>query len=111
VCLFYQLNRRARGYVHRATGGLTLAVWLLVSVAEICPPVHAWLHGGSIPDDDDCAVVAIALGHVDSGTCDVPAVTPVHWVAIETRAEVSTFVILDKNLPQSRAPPAARPVS
>ncbi|HEY3762569.1 MAG TPA: hypothetical protein VGN23_12560 [Verrucomicrobiae bacterium] len=101
----FQLNRRARGYLHRAAGGLTLAVWLFVNGAEICPPLHAWLHGGSIPDDDDCAVVAIALGHVDAGICDVPPVTPVHWIQIEPRREVCALVVVDKHLPPGRAPP------
>lgn len=83
-----------------------MAVWLLINTAEICPPLHAWLHGGSIPDDDDCAVVAIALGHVDTGICDAPPVQPVHWIEIETRVEICSLVFLDKNLPLERAPPA-----
>jgi hypothetical protein len=103
--LNFQLNRRTRGYLHRATGGLALAVFLLVSTAEICPPLHAWLHGGSIPDDDDCAVVAIALGHVDAGIADVPPVMPVHWIEIEPRQEITTLIVLDKNLPLERGPP------
>ena len=100
-----QFNRRTRGYLHRAAGALTLAVFLFVNAAEVCPPLHAWLHGGSIPDDDDCAVVAIALGHVDAGICDVPPVMPVHWVEIETRREIYALVVIDKNLPPGRAPP------
>jgi len=55
----FQLSRRARGYIHRVTGAVALFVWLFLWTAEICPPLHAWLHGGSIPDDDDCPVVAV----------------------------------------------------
>ncbi|MGO8764260.1 MAG: hypothetical protein ACLQSR_03880 [Limisphaerales bacterium] len=97
--------------MHRAAGGLTLAVWLLVSAAEVCPPLHAWLHGGSVPDDDDCAVVAIALGHVDVGVADVPPVMPVSW--IEIAAPQIEFRVISRDLehlPPGRAPPAIHPV-
>lgn len=107
----FQFKRGTRGFFYRATGALILAVWLLMSAAEICPPLHAWLHGGSIPDDDDCAVVAIALGHVDSGIAEIPPVTPVHWIEIESRTEILAVVVLEKNLPPGRAPPAFLTVS
>jgi hypothetical protein len=100
-----QFNRRTRGFLHRAAGGLALAVFLLVNTAEICPPLHAWLHGGSVPDDDDCAVVAVALGHVDTGICDVPPVLPVHWIEIVPLRETYALVVVNKNLPPGRAPP------
>jgi hypothetical protein len=100
-----QLSCRTRERLYRATAGLALAIWLTMAFAEICPPFHAWLHGGSVPDDDDCAVVAIALGHFDSATPEVPPVMPVHWIQIEPRIEFSVFVAADKNLPQGRAPP------
>ncbi|HEY1661883.1 MAG TPA: hypothetical protein VGI03_05645 [Verrucomicrobiae bacterium] len=107
----FHFNRRARGYLYRAMGGLALAVWLLIGTAEICPPFHAWLHGGSIPDDDDCVVVAIALGHVDTGTCDLPPVLPVHGIEIAPRIEIFPLVVIDKNLPPGRAPPVGCTVS
>ncbi len=104
-------NRRTRGRLHRATAVLSLAVWLLIGGAELCPPFHAWLHGGTIPDDDDCAVVAIALGHVDSAPCDVPPVIPIQWIEITPRPEISIFTPVAKTLPCDRGPPFGGAVS
>lgn len=103
----FQLNRRTREHLHRATGALALFVWLFMATAEICPPLHAWLHGGAIPDDDDCPVVAIAAGHVHTGVCETPPVVPVALIEITPRAEVTVFVPTEKILPKERAPPAA----
>lgn len=102
----FQLNRRTRENLRRATGLLALAVWLLMATAEVCTPLHAWLHGGSIPDDDDCAVVAIAAGHVHTGVCEVTPPAPVVLIEIIRRAEVTVFVPSEKHLPNERAPPA-----
>ena len=89
-----------------ATGILSLAMWLLLAAAEIHPPLHAWLHGGTIPDnDDDCAVVAIAHGQVHSTVCDVPAIVPVTWIEIVPRLEFSVFHPTVAFLPDGRAPP------
>ena len=101
-----QIRRRLRAQLHRAAAGLALAVWLLVSAAEICPALHAWLHGGSIPDDDDCAVVAIALGHVDTGICDIPPVTPVMGIEVVVpQIQLRAFAPAIENLPLGRGPP------
>jgi hypothetical protein len=108
----FQINRRARLYLHRATGALSLAVWLFMAAAEIHPPLHAWLHGGTIPDnDDDCAVVAIAHGHFDSAACVVPAVVPITWIEIAPPVEFSVFSTAIAFLPNGRAPPALPVVS
>jgi hypothetical protein len=102
----FQFNRRVRLCLHRATGALSLAIWLFMAAAEIHPPLHAWLHGGTIPDnDDDCAIVAIAHGKIEAVPLDVPAVLPVTWIEIAPRAEIFIFVPVSKNLPNDRAPP------
>lgn len=100
-----QLNRRTREYLHRVTGAVALFVWLFMATAEICTPLHAWLHGGTIPDDDDCPVVAIAAGHVHVSICHVEPVLPVAFIEITPRAEVAVFVSSEKHLPDGRAPP------
>jgi hypothetical protein len=107
MLLPFQLNDRTRGYLHRATGALALFVWLFMATAEICPPLHAWIHGGTIPDDDDCPVVAVAAGHVHVGICETPPVTPVLLGVIVPRTEVYTVVFSEKVLPNDRAPPAS----
>lgn len=101
---------RQRFYV--ATGILSLAIWLFLAAAEIHRPLHAWLHGGSIPDnDDDCAIVAISHGNIDSVACDAPAVVPVTWIEIVPRIELSVFHIAMALLPDGRAPPVPSAVS
>lgn len=103
----FRLNRRARAYVHCATGVLSLFVWLFMATAEICPPLHEWLHGGSIPDDDHCAVAVLAAGHVDVGVCAVQPPAPVTLVEITPRPPIIVFVPSEKVLPNDRAPPAS----
>jgi len=103
----FQFCRRTRVFLHRATGLLALFVWLFMATAEICPPLHAWLHGGTIPDDDDCPIVAIATGHVHVGVCEVQPAVPVTLIEITPRVEITVFVTSEKTLPNERAPPAA----
>jgi hypothetical protein len=104
-----QFNRRTRERIFFAVGFLSLVLWLFMATAEICTPLHAWLHGGTIPkDDDDCAIVAIAHGQFDSPTGDMPVVAPVTWIeATPPRVEFSVFSPAIENLPQGRAPPAS----
>ena len=102
-----QLSRKTRSYLHRATGLVALFAWLFMSTAEFCTPLHEWLHGGAIPDDDDCPVMAIAQGHVDSTVIEILPVMPVLLEEITPRVEVITFVSSDKILPNDRAPPAS----
>src|ERR1700733_2258977 len=94
-----QINRLTRLYFHRATGALALAIWLFMATAEIHPPLHAWLHGGTIPDDDDdCAIVAIAHGKVETVACDIPVLVPITWVEVAPRVEFSVFSKTVENL-------------
>jgi hypothetical protein len=106
-----QINRGIRQRLYLATGILSLAVWLFMAAAEIYSPLHAWLHGGSVPDDDDCAIVAIAHGRIEMTPCDISIVVPVTWVEITPRAEFSVFIPASKNLSFGRAPPALLAVS
>jgi hypothetical protein len=107
-----KINRRTRTHLHRATGALSLAIWLFMAVAEIHPPLHAWLHGGTIPDDDDdCAIVAIAHGKVETVTCDIPVLAPITWIEVAPRVEVSAFSKPVENLLSGRAPPVSPAVS
>jgi hypothetical protein len=100
-----------RRRLHAATAGLSLALWLLMTVAEAYPALHAWLHGGTIPDDDDCAVVAIAHGKVETVTCDAPVMVPVPGAQIIPLPIVSVFRAAGVFLPDGRGPPALFVVS
>jgi hypothetical protein len=107
-----QFNRRTRERIFLAAGVLSLALWLFMATAEICTPLHAWLHGGTIPkDDDDCAIVAIAHGKIETAPCAAPAVLPVAWIEIAERTEFTIFIPADKNLLPGRGPPAISAVS
>jgi hypothetical protein len=102
----FQFNRRARERIFLAAGVLSLALWLFMVTAEICTPLHAWLHGGTIPDDDNCAAVVIAHGQFDSPTCVLPVVAPTAWIEVTPpRVEFSILRTSSEFLPLGRAPP------
>jgi hypothetical protein len=108
----HHVNRRMRQRLYVAGGVLSLAVWLFMAAAELYTPLHAWLHGGTIPeDDDDCAIVAIAHGKIETAPVAVPITAPVVWIEVPLRIEftvVSTTITL---LPNGRAPPSFSAVS
>ncbi len=97
--------------MHAATAGLSLGLWLLMAAAEASPALHAWLHGGKIPDNDDCAVVAVAQGKVQVITNDARAVVPVLGVEIVPRVVASIFRPAGVFLPDGRGPPVLFVVS
>lgn len=107
ILLPFKISRRTREFIHRVTGAVALFVFLFMATAEICTSLHEWLHGGSIPDDDDCPVVAIATGHVHVAVVQVQAPAPVLVTEITPRVEVKVFVPCQKVLPNDRAPPAS----
>ena len=105
------LNRRTRQRLYAATAVLSLAIWLFMAVAEVYTPLHAWLHGGTIPDDDDCAIVAIAHGKVETMACDIPILVPITWIEVAPRVEFSVFSKTVENLLSGRSPPVLLAVS
>jgi len=105
------INRRTRQHLYLAVAVLSLAVWLFMSAAEAYRPLHAWLHGGTIPDDDDCAIVAITHGKVEPVACDIPVAVPITWIEVAPRVEFFVFNKTVENLRSGRAPPALPAVS
>lgn len=107
-----QINRRTRERIFVAWAVLSLAVWLFMAAAEIYSPLHAWLHGGTIPeDDDDCAIVAIAHGKIETVTPDVAVPILISWIEVTPRVEFSIFIPANTNLSFGRAPPTLLAVS
>jgi hypothetical protein len=101
-----------RQRLYLTAGVLSLAVWLFMAAAEVCTPLHAWLHGGTIPeDDDDCAIVAIAHGKIETAAVNVPIPAPVVWIEVAPRIEFSVLSNAIVFLPNGRAPPAFSAVS
>jgi hypothetical protein len=107
-----KINRRTRELIFFAVAILSLAVWLFMAAAEIYSPLHAWLHGGTIPeDDDDCAIVAIAHGKIEAAPFAMPAVLSATWIEVTPRVEFSVVIPANTNLSFGRAPPAPLAVS
>jgi hypothetical protein len=107
-----QASRRTRQRLYLAAGVLALSLWLFMAAAELYTPLHAWLHGGTIPkDDDDCAIVAIAHGKIETLTPDVPVVVPITWIEVTPQIESYAFSTAVNFLPNGRAPPALPAVS
>jgi hypothetical protein len=103
-----QINRRTRQRLFLAAGVLSLALWLFMAAAEVCTPLHAWLHGGIIPDnDDDCAIVAIAHGKIETALGTGPVAMPVTWIKVAPRIEILVFRPITSFLPDSRGPPVS----
>jgi hypothetical protein len=105
------VNRQWRLRLHAVTAGLSLALWLLMTVAEAYPALHAWMHGGAIPDNDDCAVVAVAHGKVETVVATPLVVTPVTTLEIVSLPEFSIFRSARIFLPNGRGPPVFFAVS
>jgi hypothetical protein len=99
-------NRRTRVRLHVATACLSLVLWMFLTVAEGYTPLHAWIHGGTIPDNDDCAVAMVTHGKVDLVAAGLPAVAPVTWIEATPCVEVPAFHPTVVLLPDSRGPPA-----
>ena len=88
-----------------------LAVWLVMCMAEACPKLHAWLHGGTIPDNDDCAIVMLAQGHAEVGIQAPPALFVLFFFLILPMVSFAPFPdSLLALLPSGRAPPT-RPIA
>ena len=106
------ISRRSRHRLFVAAGVLSLAIWLFMAVAELCTPLHAWLHGGTIPDDDDdCAIVCIAHGKIETAPVIVPVTAPVTWIEAAPRIESSVLITAIAILPNGRGPPVFSAVS
>ena len=103
-----------RQRLYLAAGVLSLAVWLFMAAAELWSPLHAWLHGGTIPkDDDDCAIVCIAHGKIRNrvrATFQPPCQSHMQ-IEAAPRIEYSILSTAIAFLPNSRAPPAFPAVS
>jgi hypothetical protein len=104
----YSIGHRICRPIFLAAGLLSLAVWLFMAAAEWCTPLHAWFHGGTIPDNDEgCAIVALAHGKVETVHGAAPAIVPVTGIEITPRLQFSTFCPAPVFLPAGRGPPVS----
>ena len=78
-----------------------------MTVAEAWTPFHAWLHGGAIPENDECTLVLLSHGKIDTACGDVPiAVQPNSFEAAPS-AEISFCCPVVGNLSLDRGPPTS----
>jgi len=94
-----------------ALAALLVGIILLLDAMAACPALHEMIHHDAGKEDHDCAVTMLALGKMDSATCEI--IIPQPTVLIET-VRYFTFSIFSpaiENLPQGRAPPALRSVA
>jgi len=105
------MSRPAARRVHAVVAGFSLALWLFLLVAETCTPLHAWLHGGSIPDNDSCAIVALAHGNVESASSGDSLTVPIATIEHTPSLGVVYFSSVIVFLPSGRAPPSLSAVS
>ena len=100
------MSRRKRQFLCRSAAVLSLLLWLALAVAEAWEPFHAWLHGGSIPDTDNCPVAALQQGKL--------AISAVAAVVVLFLASVVAFrfvlppFVASLPLPDVRGPPVDR---
>ena len=80
-------------------------------MAEGYPALHAWLHGGTIPDNDDCAVVAMVHGKVETAVVDVPVTLPLPGIEMVLRVDSLIFCPPPVLVPDGRGPPVLFSVS
>ena len=59
------MSRSVRQKWCMAAALLALALWLFMLAAESWTPLHAWMHGGAIPEDDHCPIAQLQQGQVD----------------------------------------------
>ena len=107
----YILNRASRQRLHAATAALSLALWLFLMVAEVWTPLHAWMHGGTIPENDHCAVATLHHGKVEVSPTVISLPLPSAGIEVARRTELPAFSPVIFSLPNGRAPPAPFVVS
>jgi len=101
------MSRRKGRFLYRSAAVLSLVLWLALAAAEAWGPFHAWLHGGSIPDTDNCPVAALQQGKlVTSAAAAVVVLFLASVVAF--RFVVFPPFVASLPLPDVRGPPGNR---
>lgn len=89
-----------------ALAALLVGIILLLDAMAACPALHEMIHHDAGKEDHDCAVTLLALGKMDSATCEVIIPEPTALVETVQCFVFSIFSPAIENLPQGRAPPA-----
>jgi len=100
------MSRRKGRFLYRSAAVLSLVLWLVLAAAEAWGPFHAWLHGGSIPDTDNCPVAALQQGKL--ATSAVAAVVVLFLASVVAFRFVLPPFVASLPLPDVRGPPGNR---
>jgi len=98
------LSCRKAQFLYRAAAVLSLVLWLALAAAGAWEPFHAWLHGGSIPDSDDCPVAALQQGKLVASAAAAVVVLVLAGV-VAFRFVVFPPFVASVPLPDVRGPP------
>jgi hypothetical protein len=101
------MSRSVRQKWCAAAALLALALWLFLLAAEAWTPLHAWMHGGTIPADDHCPIAQLQQGQVDYVAVAVVVATFIGF-AIVVRFVFSVPFVAFLPLPDVRGSPAGR---
>ena len=97
-------RNRVRKRVRAAVAVATLGCWLLLALAEAHEPLHRWLHNGTIPKDDACAVTLLATGKAKVSEPGVEVI-PVLTAAVAPIVCSVPALVAKLPLPPGRGPP------
>ena len=104
--------RRGLRLLPKYAVALLLLNWLCLAVAGSWDPLHAWLHGASIPDNDHCPVAALQQGNLAATAASSAVVVVVAGFFLVVLTSCTGFMPLPELLevsdqPSSQAPRAA----
>ena len=102
------MSRHGRQLVNKSAAVLSLLIWLTIATAEAWTPFHAWLHGGSIPEGDDCPVAALREGKLVNSSFAVVVTVALASLVLGIFVPLVPFVAF-LPLPHVRGPPASHP--
>ena len=99
--------RRGLRLLPKSVVALLLLHWLCLAAAGSWAPFHAWLHGDSIPDGDNCPVAALQQGNLAAIAASSATVVVLAGFLLLILASFTGFVPLS-DLPEVRGPPSSR---
>ena len=100
------MSRRKHQILCRSAAVLSLLLWLALAAAEAWGPFHAWLHGGPIPDTDNCPVAALQQGNLVTSAAG--AVVVLFLASVVAFRFVLPPFVASVPLPDVRGPPVER---
>lgn len=99
--------RRGLRLLPKSAVAFLLLHWLCLAAAGSWAPFHAWLHGDSIPDGDNCPVAALQQGNLAATAASSAAIVVLAGFLLLIVTSFTEFVP-QSELPEVRGPPGSR---